>query len=210
MTRSINSLVLTELGNEELRPFYLWWINISSTDYYWTDCDVPILHDSNLYQPKSFRVDPIKYSDASIVDKARVTVKNIDEVFTALLVGSSVQGSESEIKFVCLDSNYAIVNDAEILFDGELDEWDLDEEQAKLTFTNIFYQWAKKTINRHTPSCRWRVFKNTQCKYAGGETWCDRSYTRCDALSNTANFGGFRWLPDMETKEIWWGETQKV
>jgi len=44
------------------------------------------------------------------------------------------------------------------------------------------------------------------CRYAGGETWCDRTWERCLALNNTINFGGFRWLPGLFDKEVYWGQ----
>jgi len=38
--------------------------------------------------------------------------------------------------------------------------------------------------------CRF-IFKDAWCKYVGGETICDKTLTRCRALSNSVNFGGF-------------------
>jgi phage-related protein len=38
--------------------------------------------------------------------------------------------------------------------------------------------------------CRF-IFKDAWCKYASGETLCDKTLTRCRALSNSINFGGF-------------------
>ena len=38
--------------------------------------------------------------------------------------------------------------------------------------------------------CRWK-FKSTECGYAGAETTCDKSLTRCRVLANRARFGGF-------------------
>jgi len=35
------------------------------------------------------------------------------------------------------------------------------------------------------------IFKDAWCKYALGETTCDKTLTRCRALSNSINFGGF-------------------
>ncbi len=45
------------------------------------------------------------------------------------------------------------------------------------------------------------------CRYAGAETWCDRSWERCAALDNTINFEGCRWLPGIQGKQIWWGSS---
>ncbi|GAI73202.1 unnamed protein product, partial [marine sediment metagenome] len=44
-----------------------------------------------------------------------------------------------------------------------------------------------------------------ECGYGGGETWCDRTYARCVVLANSDNFGGFRWLPSIVDKEVFWG-----
>ncbi len=95
------------------------------------------------------------------------------------------------------------------VFQGQVGEWLLDESKIKVTVTNQFAQWTQETISKHSPSCRWKVFKGAECQYAGTEPWCDRSYTRCQALGNTANFGGFRWLPSIEDKVIWWGTAPK-
>ena len=46
------------------------------------------------------------------------------------------------------------------------------------------------------------------CQYTGASTWCDQSWERCSTLGNDDNFGGFRWLPYLSGKNIWWGRTQ--
>ena len=63
-------------------------------------------------------------------------------------------------------------------------------------------QWATFTLGasspwnrrypqrRLIPSCQWR-FKGAECQYAGGETTCNKTLTRCRELSNTARYGGF-------------------
>jgi len=38
--------------------------------------------------------------------------------------------------------------------------------------------------------CRWK-FKSTECGYAGAETTCDKSLTRCRVLANSTRFGAF-------------------
>ena len=39
-------------------------------------------------------------------------------------------------------------------------------------------------------ACR-HLFKDEFCAYAGGETVCDKTLTRCRALNNSARYGGF-------------------
>jgi hypothetical protein len=44
-----------------------------------------------------------------------------------------------------------------------------------------------------------------ECNYSGLQDWCDQTYARCLDLTNQNNFGGFRFLPYIMEKEIWWG-----
>ncbi len=37
------------------------------------------------------------------------------------------------------------------------------------------------------------------------ETWCDQTFDRCKELGNQRNFGGFRFIPAIAEKQIWWG-----
>lgn len=56
-----------------------------------------------------------------------------------------------------------------------------------------------------------RVGGVTRCLANGirtDSTWCDHSYNRCLALANTNNFGGFRFLPDLASKELTWGSNK--
>lgn len=39
--------------------------------------------------------------------------------------------------------------------------------------------------------CRWKQFKDTNCKYAGSDTTCGRAWRDCLLKGNTLNFGGF-------------------
>jgi len=117
--------------------------------------------------------------------------------------------SDAEISYLYNNPGQDMSAGAIILFNGQIDKWSLDESQLVMTIADMNVQWARKPLSRHPASCRWRVFKGPECGYTGSETWCDRSYARCSALGNTANFGGFRWLPSIMDKEIWWGRQPK-
>ncbi len=96
-----------------------------------------------------------------------------------------------------------------LLFEGEMDSWELTEKQIKVKAIGAISKWTRSTLLDQAPLCRWRVFKGTECTYAGGETWCDRTYTRCVDLGNTANFGGDRWLASLDGVTLWWGPAPK-
>jgi hypothetical protein len=54
-------------------------------------------------------------------------------------------------------------------------------------------------------SATFTLYEVTECAYIGGSLWCDQSYERCVSLDNDENFGGFRFLPSLMEKDIWWG-----
>lgn len=91
------------------------------------------------------------------------------------------------------------------IFRGYLENWSLDEDLIDIQVTSALAGWTQQTGRKQSCTCRWRRFKDEECGYTGDETWCDRTYARCTALGNTANFGGFRWLPSLIGKTIYWG-----
>jgi len=214
--RTISATIVSQLQAEELRPFYLLSINIDGTVYYYTDCDVPIKL-THVYVPLGFTFNAVDYSLENIVDSVTIEIDNVDQVQTVLFVGGTPQGGALILSQVVLDSSYNIAGGTSVkLFEGEIDSWGLDGQRLKITATSIFHQWSQNTFSKHSASCRWKVFNSStlgtsgvDCASTAGSTWCDRTYTRCSILNNTSNFGGFRWLPSIVNKDIWWGRIPK-
>jgi hypothetical protein len=162
-----------------------------------------------LYYPRGFEAQAISYSAAQIVDRARLTIDNLDDMFTSAFIGGTPQGAGVTVSLVVLDAGYKVIVEPVTLFQGVIDSWQIRQEgELELVVASVLAKWKQRTIQRQVPSCRWKKFKGAECGYAGSETWCDRSYSRCQALGNTANFGGNRWLPSIEGRAVWWGRTQ--
>jgi hypothetical protein len=212
MVRSFSTQYQDALGAEEQRPFHLLEMTIGSATYRYTDCDVPITYSSNVYSQRGFDFQSIDYSMGNIVDKATVVIDSLDYLLNALFVGGTPQGSATVLRKVLLDSDYAIIGTPATLFEGEIDSWDFTERVLRFTVTSPWHQWNQQTLSKHSPSCRWKQFGTTaydECNYTGGESWCDRTYARCEVLGNTTNFGGFRYLPSIIDRDIWWGKIPK-
>jgi len=206
--RTLDSDVITELESSELTPFYVIKIGLEDFEQRYTDCDIPLKVSGEVYNPKGFSFEPARYSMNNIVDQLRVSIDNVDEVLKQVFVSETVQGTTIALKQVLLDSDRNVMSGEITLFEGEIDAWDLDETEVNITIASQFVQWAQQTLARHSASCRWKEFGGTECGYSGGSSWCDRSYARCKMLENTDNFGGFRFLPSLMDKEVWWGRTQ--
>jgi len=148
--------------------------------------------------------DSISYSIGNIVDEAVLRLDNVDKVMTSIFVDGTSQDEDADIYVALLTSSGTEVG-AVNLFSGQVDSWQLDEDEVRISVSTDFASWAQRSAALHSPSCRWKVFGGTECQYAGAESWCDRTKTRCIALDNAINFGGFPWLPSLENKEIRWG-----
>ena len=210
--RQIDPDILSALESGELRPFYYLDIEVDSTHYRYTSCEIPLIIDGEKYEPKPFQVENINYSMRNVVDSVVVRVENAEIPLTSVFLDSTPQGSDVIVGLVLLDSDHLLIGATEesvVLFSGIIDAWKLSDIDLEMTVASIFVVWSQVTLSRHPPSCRWRVFGGTECKYVGDENECDRTYVRCTELNNTDNFGGFRWLPSIEKAEIWWGRTPK-
>lgn len=224
--RNIDGAILNEIEKEVTSTFMLLELNLAS-DYYYTDRDHDISYDGNLYLPRGFEFSNISYAANMTVDKVTLDLDNAGLEFSAILLGEDVRNKTAKLSFGCYGEEGVqwdsavewdsavqwiqrqVILGTVVLFRGIISDWMLSELKASMTIVNEFVLWKKKTLRIAQASCPW-TFKGAECSYTGVETWCDQSYERCQVLSNTDNFGGFRFLPSIAEKEIWWGRVQAL
>ena len=213
MARGLNQTLIDELSGMEMFPFFCLVFTDGDNTYKFTTLDVPITLTNNptgTFQPRGFDFESINYTLSNVMDDCTLRIDNLDSVLTSIFVGGTVEEKEASVYLGLINTAADATSEVlatVLLFTGEVDSFELDETELRLVIGSIFTRWSNKAFNKHSSSCRWKVFKGIECKYSGDQTWCDRSYTRCVALANTANFGGFRFLPSIENKKIWWGPT---
>jgi hypothetical protein len=204
--RTIDPDILTALAAAQLRPFQLLTLTIDGTSYLYTDCDVPLLYDGDIYSPRGFSHDGALYSMGQIVSRVSLKIDNVDQVLSPAFIGGEPQGSVVNLREVVLNDSLAIIaNSGVVWFSGTIDDWSLEEDFVQVAVVGPNYAWAQRTTGRQPASCRWKVFKGDECAYAGVLTTCDRTYSNCASRVNTNNFGGFRWLPSIMGKQVPWG-----
>lgn len=214
MSKSISQAVLDELGLNEITAFCLLEFTDGVSMFRYTDCDVPLWYAADgttsvEFTPRGFSFNNINYSSGTIIDNATIKVDNVNQILTSSFTGGVIRDQEATIWVCVLNSDDSILGAAE-LFMGNIDGWDLEEDFVTISISNIFTKWHNAANNRYSASCRWKVFKGKECQYVGPKTDCKKSYDECVERENTANFGGFKWLPDLENKtSIWWGPTPK-
>jgi len=205
--KSFDSNITAELAKEIAAIFFFVEFQFAST-YRYTDCDIDMYYGGNKYDHFPFSIGNVANSAGMSVDSLELDFANVNLIMSSILLGEDVAGKPCILSFFMVDSNYTII-EAEELFRGLVGEWDLTEGEARIKLVNEFILWSKRTLRTCQASCPWE-FKGTECTYSGAETWCDQSYDRCVVLANTDSFGGFRFLPSLEEKKIWWGRTQNA
>lgn len=224
--------MITELSSEILSVYFLAEFQFGIT-YYYTDNDVPIYYNGNKYLPLGFSFNEISYSSSMAVDRVTIDINNMTKVFSAIVLNEDVRNDAVILYFgvrmrdtvglydwasgISWDTNtawetrtgaYRFIT--EEIFRGIVGGWKIKGDSiVSIDIANELIMWNKKTLRNHSPSCPWTL-GCTECGYTGTQTWCDQTYDRCLELSNTDNFGGNRFLPSLEEKEIWWGRTQKI
>jgi hypothetical protein len=214
--KAINASILEQLSASNMIPFYTISFTVNGTTYYFTDCDVPITIGGTRYLSRPFTLGDIVDSSDTYTQELDVSLVHLDSgqlpdtrstLYEAIL-GTSPQGNSFQASLVVLDTTtYAVVGSTFFpLFYGTISAWNMDETMLNMNIQGLLYQFTQRTISQHPPSCRWKIFKGTECGYVGAATACDRSATQCYyTFNNFANFGGFRWLPTLENKVIVWG-----
>ena len=110
--RPIAAIFLDELEKSEFCIFYLLEITVNNTVYRYTDCDIPLTINGNVFKSKAFSVDTVRYSAETIVDELKVSIENLDDLFTLEFVGGTPRGSEVVYSFVLVDSDNQIITEA--------------------------------------------------------------------------------------------------
>jgi len=214
--RTLPAGLLTELQAEVDTKFRLVRLDFSSLDntcdlhlhddLFYTDCDVPLIYGGNLYEPRPLEVGSITSTRGQGVDKVDLSIDMADRDASLLsyFVGHDPIEVECYTYLQALDGDKQAIATAQI-FAGAIDSYKYSKYKLSVTITSFHALWNKSTMETSTPSCR-RNFGQSDCGYTiVGDEVCDRSYTQCVIYGRTAQFNGFRFLPDIEDKDIWWG-----
>ena len=155
-----------------------------------------ITWDSETWVAFPFELEEIGEESKAEVPEVIVRVGNVSRTMEAYLIAYDLYCKTNGYSPITV--NIYVLNslnlasstpEAEYLF--ELKQPKTDSRWATFTLG------ASNPFNRRYPQarilknhCRF-IFKGTLCGYAGGETECDKTLSRCRELSNSVRFGGF-------------------
>lgn len=200
--RPINATLLANLKQEEYIPAILLTIDVTGVGtFYLTTWSEQIYLNGITYVPRGMTFDSIRYGTASVVDSVNLRVDDVDRALYAAFADRGSEPFPSDIKLVVLNKVGDVLASSSI-FIGNVSEWMYSPGVMKFRVASVLEQWASIPTSTYSGSCRWKVFKGTECKYTGGKLDCDRTYTQCKEYSNWNNFGGFRWLQSLVGKTV--------
>ena len=195
--------VLTNVwGNESLQAGMFVDIAFSSATLGYTNFDVDLYHGSHRYLAGDLKIEGMSFGSDLSVDQVTVHMQNVDLGMSAIMLNNDEIGAIVTISMGAVHSSRRIY-DLEPMIVAEITGWMANEKVAKLTCSGLMARWAKKTMRVSQSSCPWPI-GNTECGYAGSET-CSQTWSRCKALGNQLNFGGFVYVPELMEKKIYWG-----
>jgi len=199
--------IVLELAKEGQRFFILFELQLEGGTFYYNNSDIDLWYDGNKYISTDYMFGRIEQSGDLGVDSVSIKFNSADGVMNAVILSEDIMAKTALLSFICVDNSYQIIA-AEPLFQGLISNWKITDSDATIEIKTELVLWRKETLRKYQSSCRWE-FKGTECGYSGDLTWCDQSYEHCTTRANTNNFGGFRFLPTIIEKEVWWGRNSK-
>jgi hypothetical protein len=199
----VDPVLLNEFKKGYYRPAVL--VNIDNVLFF-TDWDNIIYYNAVPYYSRGMRTSSVRSGGSNIVDSFTLTIDDVNREIYAQMITRPVFGVSFEMILLVLD-RYQSTLSSTVLFRGLVDGWEYSPGSMRINIVSLLIQWTRRTTKYFSASCRWQKFKGLECKYSGSGSFCDRSYDQCTVYGNTANFGGFRWLPSLSDKRLRTGST---
>ena len=205
--KTISTAINAQLEAEQFVYFYTVELRLSAITLYYTDADRPVHYSDIRYTPAPLSFADIAYAAALSVDQVTVEFGNASLALSAYLLGEDARNRTIIISQGVMNAAGTVLGLTN-LFQGIVGEWELTEDRATIRALNELVLWRKRPLRTASATCPW-VFKGTECGYAGAGAWCDQSFSRCAELVNQVNFGGFRFLPALMERQVWWGRVPR-
>ena len=198
--RNIHAGLLEGLASETYRPCVLLALDDGDEVLRYTTWTDNLEHSSNVYYPRGLDFSAIRYGTAGIVDNVSFKIDDTDRALYAFMAVQRPGQTSATVTLAVVD-RYGTIIGATDVFIGSLSEWSYSPASLTCKVSSVFVQWANVSTKVFSGSCRWAIFKGSECKYVGDEAECNRTYSQCELYSNTDNFGGFRWIQSLEDKD---------
>ncbi|NLW48192.1 MAG: DUF2163 domain-containing protein [Firmicutes bacterium] len=197
MPKGLNEVMVEQSEKEQNRPIELYEVEVDDGLIlrYAANNTNDITFNGFVYEAASISRTDVEANMESKLEEVSITLPNVNREFSAYVAnGGKINGYTCRVLTVMRDAlddplNYAIT------FQGELDGAIINGKTFSFrvrSYNNSFN--IKVPRRKYSPFCE-LDFKSEWCGYAGAETICDRTLSRCETLGNSANYGGFLGVP---------------
>ena len=167
MTRSLTTAVKNELATNNLRPVHLITIGFS-TPVNITNCSFPLTSSvsgsSVTYTSSSFIMGISEFTEEVDITKTslKLGLSGADQTFISTCLSENVVNDSVVVYRGFLDSSNALIADPFLLYDGQIDTFEISESQTESSLIlNITSHWAnfdKKSGRKTNLSSSQRFF----------------------------------------------------
>lgn len=210
--RSLPTQMLTELagGTDGTNAIaYLVDLFLPAETVRLTDSDIDIRHEGVWYRSRSMAFGETGHAIGPTAESVTIEIDNVDLLVSGWLQGIEIRGRRWRQRLVALNAHAQVVGSM-IVFDGIVDSGSADRRTGTLRITSHMIWWQRRIPRRdHAASCPWTYRDPVTCRYTGAAPDCDKSWEQCQGRANSINFGGFRWLPALQQRQIWWGRVPR-
>jgi len=196
MGRGLTTAQKTEIAKAALKTRTLITISLDSDTkrILANDSSANIVINSNTYYARMVQTSGIETSLDGTTDSMSISVSDIAQEFSGLVAedGDVLTNRECKVEEIIFDGNTStIIGNPVLLFDGKINKIQLTAKSFVFTVERILNNYSSLSPNMvFDVNCQWK-FKDSRCTYSGAETKCDKTLTRCQALANITNFGGY-------------------
>jgi phage-related protein len=187
-----------EAKNQPIFLYKIWNVHQDGEghwrDLYFTLNDDNFIFQNQLYESFPLGHDSIGTSTTGQINSVKLTLSNVSRLIQSYLELYDLRTKRLDIITVFRDLDEA---DAYLIDTFYIDNYTAGEADAVFSITTRFAATNFKLPGRKYDRnrCAWKILGNGDCQYAGGETVCDKTLTRCRVLLNSARYGGMPSVP---------------
>lgn len=153
-----------------------------------------IVIEGNTYCTKLVKTSDIQASVDGSSEKMDIIISDICQDFAGLIAdnGDVLTNTNCKVEQVIFDGDTTtLVGEPVLLFEGLINKIQLSQTYCAFSVERALYSYSTVSPNMtYDVNCQFK-FKDGKCQYAGAETKCDKTLTRCRALGNVTRFGGY-------------------
>jgi phage-related protein len=179
--------------------------NINAKTFQWNEAGGGLVLGIEPMALETYQAAPIKrqrlrQNEAGRINKIQVSLGDIKFQNSQLFIANTelIKGAKVIIRRTSPDLDTSQPSAYRIVFRGYVTGVSAKEGNIQLEIAERYHDWSMP-LNKRTFSkiCNF-VFKDSRCGYSGSETFCDKTLPSCQGFGNSANFGGFPDLPDLQ------------